>query len=182
KLAGLGAHQGAFGANDVADVPALERVVGFAQRILLQEQLDGTRAILHAREAGLAHHALAEQAARHFYPPRLRSQGLGFVLQIARQRVRPEIVGERNAPLAQPAQFLAAFRDQLVFVGGNWLRRIDGFWHFAYPWASARLAPASNPIFKLASMNSSRSPSSTRWVSVRSIPVRKSLMRDWSST
>jgi len=31
-------------------------------------------------------------------------------------------------------------------------------------------------------MKSSRSPSSTAWVAPFSTPVRKSLMRDWSST
>ena len=34
----------------------------------------------------------------------------------------------------------------------------------------------------LAATNSSRSPSSTFWVSLRSMPVRRSLIRDWSST
>src|SRR6185437_4877215 len=48
--------------------------------------------------------------------------------------------------------------------------------------ASMRLAPASRPDFRLASMNSSRSPSSTFCVSERSTPVRRSLMRLWSST
>ena len=48
--------------------------------------------------------------------------------------------------------------------------------------ASARLEPASRPALSAASTNSSRSPSSTFCVSLRSTPVRRSLMRDWSST
>ena len=48
--------------------------------------------------------------------------------------------------------------------------------------ASLRFDPASSPDFRLASTNSSRSPSSTFWVSLRSMPVRRSLIRLWSST
>jgi hypothetical protein len=55
--------------------------------------------------------------------------------------------------------------------------RNDGAW-FVRDQASARLAPASSPAFRLDSTNSSRSPSSTFCVSVRSMPVRRSLIRD----
>jgi hypothetical protein len=48
--------------------------------------------------------------------------------------------------------------------------------------ASLRFEPASRPDLRLASTNSSRSPSSTFWVSLRSMPVRRSLIRLWSST
>src|SRR3546814_3906157 len=41
--------------------------------------------------------------------------------------------------------------------------------------ASERFEPASSPDFRLASTNSSRSPSSTFCVSERSMPVRRSL-------
>ncbi len=41
---------------------------------------------------------------------------------------------------------------------------------------------AYRPCFRLASMNSSRSPSSTASQLLSSMPVRRSLMRDWSST
>ena len=48
--------------------------------------------------------------------------------------------------------------------------------------ASARFDPTSSPLFRLASTNSSRSPSSTFCVSLRSTPVRRSLIRLWSRT
>ena len=47
----------------VADVPALELVVGGAERVLLQEQLDHAVAVLQLREARLAHHPLEHHAA-----------------------------------------------------------------------------------------------------------------------
>ena len=79
--------------------------------------------------------------------------------------------GKVNALLAQRRQLGAALGDQVVFV-------LRGLGHAA----SLRFAPASRPALRLASTNSSRSPSSTFCVSLRSMPVRRSLMRLWSST
>ena len=114
------------------------------------------------------------------------------ILQITGERIGREIVRESDSVFAQRAQFFAAFGNQAVLVRRRrvWIRCVShavswrSEWSFssleeASPYhASLRFAPASKPDFKLASMNSSRSPSSTRCVSVRSTPVRTSLMRD----
>src|SRR6185312_10070923 len=73
-------------------------------------------------------------------------------------------------------------QDEILAIHGvTSIRANSGIPHVGTQ-ASLRLEPASRPDFKLASMNSSRSPSSTFCVSVRSTPVRRSLMRLWSST
>src|SRR5690606_28102127 len=48
--------------------------------------------------------------------------------------------------------------------------------------AGGMLLPCYRPCFRLASRNWSRSPSSTASQLLSSTPVRRSLMRDWSST
>jgi hypothetical protein len=72
ELAGLGAHQHAFGADDVADVPALERFVALADRALMDEKLDAAGVILQLHEADLALHALEHDAPGHLHPTRSR--------------------------------------------------------------------------------------------------------------
>src|SRR5690606_7101865 len=130
-----------------------------------------------------------------------------LVLQVAGEVAAAEVVGERHALRAQRGQFRPALGDQCVLVGGllavglglghgalpvgwiGWMPPVGG-WRWrprrrrpeARQTASLRLAPASRPALRLASTNSSRSPSSTFWVSLRSIPVRRSLIRLWSST
>jgi hypothetical protein len=116
-----------------------------------------------------------------------------------------EVVREGDAFGAQGFQLAAALGDQVIlvdsrkgFVGhcccssfprkressvidgsiqeqSRWIPASAGIASYA---ASLRLEPASRPAFRLASTNSSRSPSSTFCVSERSIPVRRSLMRD----
>src|SRR3569623_183048 len=121
QLAGLGAEQHAFGADDVADVPAFELFVAtFGQGIALDEQLDAARHVEQLREAGLAHEALRHHAPRHLHAQRMRLE----------------------------------MRGSFVTVFG----------------------------VELASMIGSRSPSNTAWGLPVSTPVRRSLMRDWSST
>ncbi len=62
-----------FGADDVADVPALEGVVhDLAQRFLLQEDLDLAGAIGQLGEARLAHDALEQHAAAHLHADGVR--------------------------------------------------------------------------------------------------------------
>ena len=127
QLAGLGAHRRAFGGDDVADVPALERVVGRAQRRRLQEQLDTAAHVLHGGERGLAHDALGQQApgdgnatAAGFQ--RLAGPGVGvgvFGLQVAGEVRAAEIVGEGDALPAQRGELAAALGDQLVLVEGQ---------------------------------------------------------------
>ena len=235
QLAGAGTGQAAGNRDDVADIPALERVVGLAQGVGLEEHLDAAGFVLDLREAGLTHDALGHQPAgefdltlQPFQCRRIPAFGIGeFILQIPGEVFAAEIVGEGNALAPDRAQLLAAFGDQLVLVGGrgrgglvghglragiresglgirlkSWdsgvgigdsgkrgVRKISAFTFPESPLpnpcfshASIRLAPASSPALSAASTNSSRSPSSTFCVSVRSMPVRRSLMRLWSST
>src|SRR5690606_15041915 len=84
--------------------------------------------------------------------------------QLPRQVLAPEIVGEGLAARAQLCQLAAANLDLFVAV----------VFHL--------LARCHTPALRLASMNLRRSPSSTAWVLPVSMPVRRSLMRDWSRT
>ena len=228
QLAGAGPGQPAFDGDDVAHVEGLERLVGLAQGVGLQEQLDRARFVHQLGEAGLAHHPLGHQPAGHGHTARRRFQRLGrplpgigeLGLQVAGVVGAAEIVGESHALGAQGGELGPALGDQVVLVGvrgrgGGFVgwghdgdralggvspgARIGGTGHLvgedadavpgvaalpaAAPYAaSTRLEPASRPAFRLASTNSSRSPSSTFWVSLRSMPVRRSLIRLWSST
>ena len=213
QFAGTGAGQPALGGDDVAHVPALEGVIGLAQGIGLEEQLEAAADVLDLCERRLAHHALGQQApgdgdAAAGGLQRLGIPGVGIrvlVLQVAGVVAAAEIVRERDALPAQRGQFAAALGDEAVFVGGGlglcggghgllwggggevaptgrWCRSSHGCDRFGDQTASVRFAPTSSPDFRLASMNSSRSPSSTFWVSERSMPVRRSLIRLWSST
>ena len=178
ELAGPGPEQGPARADDVADVPAAERLVGLAERRLLQEQLDRAALILDAREARLAHHPLRHHPAGdpHLDIQRLerrrvaRRIGVGEVL---RERIALEVVRERLAPLAQCGELRATLGDQVVLgrSGRACARRL-----------AAGIVFAHNPCFRLACKNTSRSPSSTAVVLPISTPVRRSLIRDWSST
>src|SRR5207249_5885253 len=88
---------------------------------------------------------------------------LGFFpvrcIQLGSQIPPAEIVGVGAPRGAQRLQLLPALLDQPVV-----------FFHFY------------TPCLRLAVMKSSRSPSSTDCVLPVSTPVRRSLMRDWSST
>src|SRR5262252_5913414 len=79
-----------------------------------------------------------------------------------------EIVRERGATLAHLGEARAPLGDDLVLVLAVFRRLV--------------LVVHYTPCLRLALMNSSRSPSRTRCVSPFSTPVRRSLMRDWSST
>src|SRR3546814_5936748 len=86
--------------------------------------------------------------------------------------------------------FGATLGDQVVLVDGWWRGRLVGHGFESIVWnagaasaaparerngytASERFDPASSPDLRLASTNSSRSPSSTFCVSERSMPVRR---------
>nr|VFJ48614.1 MAG: hypothetical protein BECKDK2373C_GA0170839_102223 [Candidatus Kentron sp. DK] len=77
--------------------------------------------------------------------------------------------------LALPVRlFRCPIADLNLGVAGNHYRLINELL-FGCP-------DSYTPCFKLASMNLSRSPSSTAWVLPISTPVRRSLIRDWSNT
>ena len=124
QLAGLGAHQGAFGGEDVADVPAFERIVGVAQRGRLQEQLDVAADITQLGERGLAHEALGQHASGDADAAAIALQRLAgpllrilvIALQVAGVIGPTEIIGESVALTAQRGQLAAAFGDQAVLV------------------------------------------------------------------
>jgi len=74
QLACLRTEEHSLRADDVADVPALERVVHrVPQRLLLQEELDLAGAIRDLGEARLAHDALGQHAAADVH-----ARGIGF--------------------------------------------------------------------------------------------------------
>src|SRR5690606_32460874 len=90
---------------------------------------------------------------------------------------------------AQCLQLVAPLRDELVLVlmvGGALLLVVHVFLPVGRGCLRIRHAYLSlntyKPIFRLASMKRSRSPSSTAPVFEVSMSVRRSLIRDWSST
>ena len=126
QLAGARAHEHALGADDVAHVPALERLVGGAEGIRLQVQLDLAARVLELRERRLAHEALEHHAARDAHAHRVRGEPLVALcrvgrVQVGRERIAPEIVRERDARLAQARELRAALGDQRVLVRGRLL-------------------------------------------------------------
>ena len=130
QLAGLGAEEGAFAAEDVTQVPVLEggQRLGTDQ-VLRDVQLDAPvrvaeGAVLQRGEAGLAHHALEHHAPGHRHLDGLRLELLvrhlaPAVVQFGRVVARLEVVGEGHALTAQRGQFFAPLGDQLVRVRGG---------------------------------------------------------------
>ncbi len=121
ELAGARLEQRAFGADDVADVPALELVVGLAERGLLQEQLDRAAAIGNPGERRLAHDALRHHAAGHRHARRVRVEPFGRAVAVTRVQfvgrgVAPEVVRKRRPFLAQALELRLALGDQVVLV------------------------------------------------------------------
>jgi hypothetical protein len=187
QLAGLGAEEHPARAQDVPDVEALEGLVALPERLLLQVKLNLPGAVGDLREARLAHDALEHQPpadpdARRvgLEPfPALRVEGL---VQLPGERIAPEVIGIR--PAARPAASQAQLRelgaplgDQLVLVEAP-IRGVGvaGVGH------GLRAVGLQRPAFSEASRNWSRSPSRTAVVLPTSTPVRRSLIRDWSST
>src|SRR5207302_4442541 len=80
QLAGPGAEQRAARAHQVADVPALEGLVGGAERLLLQVQLNLPRAVGDFSEARLAHDALEHQPSADRHVRRIGIQPLAAAL------------------------------------------------------------------------------------------------------
>ncbi|MNS62151.1 hypothetical protein D3C72_952010 [compost metagenome] len=131
QLALVGAEQLAAGADDVAQVPVLERGVDlFADLVARDVELDLAAAVLHGGEAGLAHHALEHHAAgdRDFDRAGFERGLVGLaILRVQRGGLvgGTEIVGEGHALLAQRGQLFAPLRDDLVLVDGG---RVRGGW------------------------------------------------------
>jgi hypothetical protein len=140
QLAGARLEHLAFGAEDVAEIPALELVVGLlAHRVAGDVDLDAAAAVLQGGEAGLAHDALEHHAAGHARGRAFAFQLFGGLAAVGGVQGRAgvaglEVVGEGGARalpvrLAQGLELLAALRDQLVLVGGGGGRGGLGFGH-----------------------------------------------------
>ena len=127
QLVGLGAEQGAPDAEDVAQVHALEGVVGRLAHVLPGDvDLDAAAHVLQGGEAGLAHHPLQHHPAGQLHLDRVGLEVLLGGLPIAGMLVAGEVpalevVGEGRAQGAQFFQLGAALGDELVFVGGLFL-------------------------------------------------------------
>ncbi len=199
-----GARQRALGRDDVAHVPVLDRFERlFRQGLAIDVELDPPAAVLDDDERTAVEHDAAGDADLDLLAFERLLAGLGvLLLQITRQGIAAEIVGEDDRLLlAQRGELFLALGNQLVLflVDGMLVQRLFAHGR-CFPVArvrgpSGRLintlswdgrcrrpTPAYRPCFRLASRYSSRSPSSTRSQSLRSTPVRRSLMRDWSST
>ena len=180
QLAGLGPEQRAFGADDVADVPALERLVRLAERVAAA----GTAGSGRCGPAIFAKLALPMTRLSIMRPPTCTRRGFASS-HSRRARRRPSCSSPASAsrrksfgnalrPAARSsASFARRSAISLFSSGGRFGRR-------SLPWTvSSSVLPAFRARLR---MNSSRSPSSTACVSPLSTPVRRSLMRDWSST
>ena len=165
ELALVGLHQRAGYADDVAQIPHGKDVVvdGRAQVVPAQVALNASAHVLQGQEARLAHDATQHQPASHphFEMRRFKLRLAGRVVDVGetgREIAAPEVVRIRFAAFAQGRELALAVRRQVVALGVH------------------------RPAFRFASMNSSKSPSSTLPGSCRSMSVRRSFTRDWSST
>ena len=123
QLAGAGAEQVAFHADDVAEVEQLEeRVIALAHGVLLDVDLQALAVLLQVGEAGLAHVAQRHQASGNA-DPHLRRQFFGRLGAVLGQNLRhgvgeiePLAVGpiSEGLDLADARQ---ALLEQLVFQG-----------------------------------------------------------------
>ena len=122
KLAGARLEQCAPGADDVAQVPVLERFVRLdAEGIIGDVELDAAAHVLQRGEARLAHDALEHHTAGDCNSDGRRLErfvGLPVVrlVQRSRERVATEVVRVRRPALAHQAQLRTALRDDLVFA------------------------------------------------------------------
>ena len=108
----------------MSQIPALEALVGLAQSIGLQKNLDLPGAIGELREAGAAHDALQHHAPAHMHGRRMGLEPFGALLseahlQLRRQSVATEIIRIGAAREAQRGKLHAPGGDQLVFIIGR---------------------------------------------------------------
>src|SRR2546422_11080583 len=139
-------------------------VLLLAGQVVRHVDLDPARAVLqrgkgHFAHRALEHHAAGDRGSHGTLFQRLSRFFCMRFIQFGSQIPPAEIVGVGDSRGAQRLQLLRALVDQLVV-----------FFHFY------------TPCLRLVVMKSSRSPSSTDCVLPVSTPVRRSLMRDWSST
>ncbi len=122
QFAGLGLHQGADDAEDVAEIPGLEVGIDIlAEPVAGDVDLDAAGEILQRRERGLAHDALEHHAAGHLDLDRQAFQFFGRLVAVAIKQLERgvlalEVVGEGFPGLAPCGELGAALGDELVFV------------------------------------------------------------------
>src|SRR6266513_4619030 len=122
ELAGLGLEQGSLCAEDVAEVVALEGLVrGLADAVAGDVELDAPAHVLDRGEARLAHDALEHHAAGNRDNELLALDFLvrfcvPCLVQVGREMLAREIVGEGGAALSQLGELGAPLRDDLVLV------------------------------------------------------------------
>ena len=122
QLAGLGLEERALGADDVAEVEALEVVVGLgADRVDADAKLDPAGRVLHGREAGLAHDALEHQPAGDRDGDRLRLERLVVEMAVLPRQLDGavpglEVVREGDAAGADRGELVAALGEEGVVV------------------------------------------------------------------
>ncbi len=111
ELTGLGLEQGTFDTHDVAQIPLLELLVveTFRQVVTGDVDLDLAGHVLQGGERSLAHDPAGHDATGNLHPFTQARQLLGaFVVelcvQIAREAVATEVVGERITLGAQGGQ------------------------------------------------------------------------------
>ncbi|MNF73573.1 hypothetical protein D3C84_555780 [compost metagenome] len=214
SFAGTGQH--AADADDVAQVPVLDRFEGLGrQGLAVDVELDAPAGVLEDHERAAVEHDAPGHADLDLLGFQLNLAGLDvLLLQLARLAVAAEVVGEGNRlALAHGGKLFLALGNQLVLflVDGVLVQRLFAHGRL-FPSLIRSLSPPGRglgrgvvpgplpapspppsppqgrgskdqrPCFRLASMNSSRSPSSTASQLLSSMPVRRSLIRDWSST
>ena len=171
QLAAVGPEQHAARAHDVADVPVAEGLVRVGAGVVVgQEELDPSGSVLQRGKAHLALQAPEHQAARHRDRNRLALELLAGGLGMARVQLGGAIGADEIVRVGRAA--LAQARELGTALGHDRMDRLDV--------ARVRFGHGTGhtPCFRLALMNSSRSPSSTDCVLPISTLVRRSLIRD----
>ena len=113
QLAGARPEERPRCADDVAQVPVLERLVGLgADAVARHVELDAPAHVLDRREARLAHDALQHHPAGDGHADSRRLERLVrrravLRVQVRRERVAAEVVGERVVPSARSAASFA---------------------------------------------------------------------------
>ena len=135
QLPGARLEDGSGGAEDIAEVPVLERVVRFrADGVVGDVQLDRAAHVLQCCEARLAHDALEQHAAGD-RDHDMRGFELLVVLavvcrvEVASEGIAAKVVRVGMATLAQRSEFAATLRNDLILVLRCGGRRIAGIAH-----------------------------------------------------
>ncbi len=111
------ARQGAFGSDDIAQVPGLDRFERLGRQALAVDvDLDAPAHVLQHHEGAAVEHDAPGDLHRNGRCLQLFLALVGvFQLQVVAVAVATEVVGEDVAPGALGGQFFLALKDQAVF-------------------------------------------------------------------